>query len=271
MKTKIIILTLLMVLVTGCNLFNQPVEHNIYVDEPSNQELKVGAWNVQVFGKTKLAKPGFKYNFEEVLNTFDLLAIQEIRDASGGVVSYLESINGFDSVCSERLGRSTSKEQYCVLYDNNFVLKDSRVFPDSNDKFEREPFIAYFEGAGKDFIVLVVHVKPSQATAEIKELQGVIDYAKRLYFDEDFILMGDLNADCSYYDEGLHYLRDYEWYVGNDVDTTVSKNTCTYDRIISSMDLGDANAYRFDMVHELRGMSVKEVSDHYPVYTKINT
>jgi predicted extracellular nuclease len=61
------------------------------------------------------------------------------------------------------------------------------------------------------------------------------------YFDEpDVILLGDLNADCSYYDEdSIDPLRTgYEWLVPNNADTNVSDSTsCAYDRIIVTQEV----------------------------------
>ncbi len=51
----------------------------------------------------------------------------------------------------------------------------------------------------------------------------------------DFIVMGDLNADCSYFNENSQSpLRsnDYYWVINNSVDTTTKSTDCTYDRII---------------------------------------
>jgi len=50
------------------------------------------------------------------------------------------------------------------------------------------------------------------------------------------MLMGDLNADCSYISkQKLSKLRlrtdqSYLWLIGDEVDTTVSSTNCAYDR-----------------------------------------
>lgn len=49
------------------------------------------------------------------------------------------------------------------------------------------------------------------------------------------ILLGDLNADCSYLKETDPIsLKDpaYIWLIGDDADTTVSQTDCAYDRFI---------------------------------------
>ena len=44
--------------------------------------LVVGAFNVQVFGQSKMSKPGVPEVLVQVIRTFDLLLVQEIRDKS---------------------------------------------------------------------------------------------------------------------------------------------------------------------------------------------
>ena len=50
---------------------------------------------------------------------------------------------------------------------------------------------------------------------------------------QDTIIIGDLNADGSYYDEDiiLHFTTR-DWIITNDIDTTVAASDNTYDRII---------------------------------------
>ena len=55
--------------------------------------------------------------FAKTIRTYDIIAIQEIRDASQTALSALVDLansdgSQYDYVVSERLGRTTSKEQY---------------------------------------------------------------------------------------------------------------------------------------------------------------
>ncbi len=72
------------------------------------------------------------------------------------------------------------------------------------DVFRREPFIATFKARGGsfDFVLIAIHTDPDEAAQEISHLPGVVEYAKGSYRGEgDFIVLGDLNADCSYLKE----------------------------------------------------------------------
>ena len=90
-------------------------------------------------------------------------------------------------------------------------------------------------------------------------------------------MMGDLNADGSYFDEdGTSSMSGsgYYWVIGDGVDTTTKSTEYTYDRIIVTDSavsdlLGDAGVYRFDIEYGLSGDETVAVSDHYPVYADI--
>ena len=189
----------------------------------------------------------------------------------------------YDYVVSERLGRTTSKEQYAYIYNNKTVeLTDTPhtyLEPNGTDPFHREPYIASFRAVDGNFDVtlIVIHVDPDEATEEINALSDVVRYAQSTYPDEqDFIVMGDLNADCSYFDEDSDStMSGFEcfWCINNSVDTTTKTTDCTYDRIIITNPAvsdftGDAGVFRFDLEYGLNVSETTAVSDHYPVYAE---
>ncbi len=248
--------------------------------------LRIGAFNIQVFGTSKASKPEVMDNIADIIRTYDIVAIQEIRDKSQTALPALvDEVNGdgsaFDYVVSERLGRTSSMEQYAYLYDTGTVelagTAETYPEPEGTDPFHREPYIASFRALSGDFdaTFIVIHTDPDEATEEINALSDVLAYVRGANPDEpDIVVMGDLNADGSYFDEdGPCTLRcsDYFWCIDNGMDTTTSSTDCTYDRIIitDSMEQyfsGDAGVYRFDTEYGLSEDETKAVSDHYPVY-----
>ena len=50
--------------------------------DSSNETLRIGAFNIQVFGVTKASKPEVMDVLADIIRTYDVIAIQEIRDAS---------------------------------------------------------------------------------------------------------------------------------------------------------------------------------------------
>ena len=88
--------------------------------------------------------------------------------------------------------------------------------------------------------------------------------------------MGDLNADCDYFnDNSQSPLRssDYLWIINNSIDTTTKSTVCTYDRIILTSPAkddftGNSGVFRFDEAYNLTYDMTVAVSDHYPVYAE---
>ena len=167
-----------------------------------NETLRLGAFNIQIFGTTKASKPEVMEVLGKIIRTYDVVAIQEIRDKSQTALPALvdvvnaDSSTPYDYVVSERLGRTSSKEQYAYIYNNQTVRLTGtpHTYPEPNgtDPFHREPYIASFRVLDGNFDVTLVtiHVDPNWATEEINALDDVVRYAQSTYPDErDFIVM----------------------------------------------------------------------------------
>ncbi len=247
--------------------------------------IKLAAFNLQVFGTTKAGKPEVMGVLSKIIWNYDVIAVQEIRDSSQTSLPKLrDAVNSmgspqYDYVVSERLGRTTSKEQYAYLYNTQTIqpIGSPYTYPDSNDLFQREPYVSEFKAKNGnfDFVLITIHTDPDTATQEINDLAKVVEDARSKYQGEgDFIVMGDLNADCTYFNEnGQSPLRssDYYWVINNSIDTTTKSTNCTYDRIIITTPAktdftGEAGVFRFDVAYNLNYESTIAVSDHYPVY-----
>jgi hypothetical protein len=172
------------------------------------------------------------------------------------------------------------------LYRANVVKPlDYYTYPDNSDIFHREPFIAKFKTktGNYEFVLITIHTDPDDATNEINSLDKVINDAKAHFPDEDdFIVLGDLNADCDYYNENDNSsaIRSdkYKWLIPNSADTNLSTSKdCTYDRIIVTANTekedfaGEEGIFRFDDYYGLNETMAKKISDHYPVYCKFYT
>ncbi len=74
----------------------------------------------------------------------------------------------------------------------------------------------------------------------------------------DTIIIGDLNADGSYYnEENIMHFTDWNWVITNDIDTTVGASDNTYDRVIIN-EACENNYFSSDVMDEVN----KEQSDH---------
>lgn len=254
------------------------------------EPLSIANFNIQVFGRSKAAKPKVMQSLGAIISHFDIVAIQEIRDKSGRAIKALEDEvdalgRDYRVVLGPRLGRSTSKEQYAFMYRSDALeLIRSYTFDDAqNDTFHREPFIAEFraKSGAFSFVLITLHTDPDEATSEIDALPEVVADARSHFPGETHILiLGDLNADCAYFDEenpaSPLRSRSYRWLITNSMDTNLAGSSCTYDRIIMTRETapyftGKAGPYPFDEALGLSAQEAKAVSDHYPVYGVFTT
>lgn len=251
----------------------------------ASSNLMVGAFNIQIFGEAKAKKTDVLEAIADIVTNFDVLAVQEIRDTSGEAMPRLmERVHvrdaRFQYVISDRLGRSVSKEQYAFIYRTNAaVCLSASVFSDTNGIYERPPYIGNFSAGKFTFTLIVVHTKPTDAVREIDGLISVIAHTQRHATNRDVIVLGDLNADGTYFSEKTSSgIRDerFTWAITDDMDTTVAESERTYDRIIflkkyTAEDwTGNAGVFRFDTRYRL-SVPVKGVSDHFPVWAQYYT
>jgi endonuclease/exonuclease/phosphatase family metal-dependent hydrolase len=256
------------------------------------ETVKIAAFNIQIFGKTKSEKEDVMNALTKIVREFDIVLIQEIRDASEQTIpSFVEKINQMEGtdysfIRSERLGRTSSKEAYAYVYNTEtvqFIQGSDYVYTDVNDVFEREPYIASFKSGNFDFVLVGIHTKPEDAYNEIGNLSIVVSSILAANPNEkDVIAMGDFNADGSYFDEddtsNPFKTSEYKWIITNGMDTMV-KTDYTYDRIVVldttfnyEYDAGTAQVFYFDQVYGLNNQTfVGEISDHYPVFAQYKT
>jgi len=243
------------------------------VTDASSSLIRLGSFNVQVLGVTKQTDPTVQTYLPSILKQYDIVVVQELREGTGSTAAWLGGqLPGYSYKLSPRLGRTTSKEQYMIIYNNKATITGEWTYVDSLDAFEREPYgVLVTTTRGKTFILLTIHVDPDHAEDEIRNLQFAIPAAQSYFGVQDFVLVGDLNADCTYYDENLYYLKSYQWLISNGLDTTVHDTDCTYDRIITNTNYMSGGVVdNFDSTYGLTQQQALDISDHYPVYATVS-
>ncbi|CAF0899267.1 unnamed protein product [Rotaria sp. Silwood1] len=223
----------------------------------------------------------------------------------------------YSMTLSPRVGRSTSKEQYIFFNresTSGVKLINYYIYDDIGDRFERPPFIGTFQVTKKGtsgvtyFTIMNLHSKPTAAYQELLDMRLVIRnfiLENPQYFSETstslatalaqnvinatstnkpnlrtnhpILIMGDLNADCSYISQtrqkslrSVDY-ADFVWMINNEVKTN-TRQTCTYDRILVNGDkFVRAIIPRSNTTVNFQqdfGMSLDQaldISDHFPV------
>ncbi|MEW6722510.1 MAG: endonuclease/exonuclease/phosphatase family protein [Candidatus Micrarchaeota archaeon] len=276
---------------TGNNT-SPPATNTTQSPQPYNT-IRIANFNIQVFGESKRSKPEVMEVLAKTARNFDLMAVQELRDDTETTLPiYLEKINSlpgpeYAAISSPRLGRTSSKENYAFVYDTSAI----RLVPGSNytfadpppgtetDLFQREPFLARFEAVTGDFdfVLITIHTDPDETPQELSDMALVVEDAKTHFPDEkDFIILGDLNADCTYLSAAKASALEirnstFTWAVPDEADTTTKTTNCAYDRIIFGADTqenyaGEWGVFRFDQEYTLNQTFTEQVSDHYPVF-----
>lgn len=262
---------------TGCSN-SQKTRDEISSIRPQKEKITIASFNIQNFGRSKSQKPDVMEILCEIVNDYDICAIQEVSDITEQTIpKFIQKLGqDYTHITGERVGRG-EKEQYSFVYNTKTVeqLGKSYTYSDDEDVFSREPFIAHFKSGNFDFVLINIHTQPSNAKAEIDALDNVVlDARKKFPGEKDFIVLGDYNADGTYFDEdGESQLKkeEYTWIIPNSADTTVATSSNTYDRIVvTSGCLEDyANKWEvrdFKKEFRLSPEKTKEISDHYPIW-----
>lgn len=118
-------------------------------------------------------------------------------------------------------------------------------------------------------------MKPSDVVNELNKLDDVYFFAEDYYNLNKSIIMGDLNADCSYLSDSaensLHLKTDaqFTWHINKSMDTTAGNSDCAYDRIITTGSISNhvtgVEIFNFQSKFGLSSSAAADVSDHYPV------
>jgi len=248
----------------------------------SSPTIRIMSFNIQTFGVTKMSRPETVKILVDLVSQADIIAVQEVRSVRVDPVERFMALlpDKYGYVIGPREGRSSSKEQYWVIYDSEkFTVLEYDSWPDTEDIFERNPFSVYFKTSGEfDFTLIDNHIRPSDAENEIRALPGVVTYYIDLWNDTDVLVLGDFNADGRYFDKTLLnsiFTKDEYQIIFTDEDTTVAASRNTYDRFIitssaSDYFTGNFGVIRFDEVYDFSGYSIRpsQVSDHYPIWAE---
>ena len=253
--------------------------------DASQETIRIATFNIKVFGLTKAGKAEVMSVLAGIVRKYDIVAVQEIKDRKREVPwLFLDEINDggndYGVLPSERTGKQEddkdSLDQYAYYYRNSTiaVLDKSVLYEDgASDYFQREPFVARFAAKAGNFTFAMVniHTPPVRAVEEIGALHHVVEWARERYpGEDDFIVLGDFNAGCSYASEeqldGLEISGpDYVWIVPHSAHTNLGARPCAYDRIVMNRRGTEDYAGTWEVD---RTFTEKGISDHWPVWAK---
>jgi deoxyribonuclease-1-like protein len=273
--------------------------------EPGGETIRIASWNIRDFGRAKATSEVRMEFIADVLRAYDIIAVQEIsniREQSdpgcprnenacpghkdcglirSALEKYLNEENGLNY--SFVFSPQTRDERYLYIYNPDRVeflgaelVHDPgdrgpvcSTSPESTGLMIRQPFKASFRAGDFDFVLLTAHTSPG---INFRELEGLEYFYREALKDgePDVIVLGDLNADCSYLspDESISFREpEYIWVVGDDADTTVAGTDCAYDRFIFRAPTRED----FTGSWGITGGIEDYASDHYLVWAEFST
>jgi endonuclease/exonuclease/phosphatase family metal-dependent hydrolase len=268
---------------------------NVRVSVPGQQALggdmvRIAAFNIQVFGESKLAKPEVVEVLASIVRNFDIVAVEEIRDQQDSLVpNFLRSVNAagvrYDYVIGPRLGRTNSKEQYAYLFNTDTIEVDRRTVytvADPDDLLHREPLVASFRCRNADpqhaftFTLVCIHTDPTPQTLR-GELAVLDDVFRAVRSDprgeDDVILLGDFNASARQMTE-LARMPNVVFAISGNLATNVAGNAqydnLIFDRLATQEFNGRSGVFDFLRQYNLSQAQAKQVSDHLPVWAEFS-
>lgn len=269
-------------------------------DCSGDSSLLIAAFNVQQFGQKKMNNMDIAKYLSQIIQRYDLIVIQEIRDQSGKSLDNLcEQVQApntpYKCFTSPAFGSTPYYvEQYGYIYRTESVRwkepfdKDTAdsYYRDMKKIYERPPHIVQFvcikpECGKLTFNTIVVHTKPDatcdrKTVYEISNLTQVYYYTQKKTQVKNAVILGDLNADCPYVRKDdwnnipLKQDDSFSWLIPDNADTAVGLDPKAYDRIITAGEMTThAKWTAVCKFTEAWGMNdykkAMKISDHYPV------
>lgn len=265
------------------------------IPNAQDSTVRIGSFNIQIFGQTKLSRPNVMTVLAKIATTYDVLAIEEVgsnastsSDATCETImsSYVAKIN---SIAGNNTYGYVRGNQYGIVYKRaGFEVVSSGLYTGSQ-AFTYTPLTAYLKSktGNFDFILIVIHTRPELAGTEIPALKVAMGEISALYSEPDVFSLGDFNGDGNYYTEGSgdslagFPVDSYITAIPNSADTTVASSSNTYDRMELTKTMTSDYAGTYGIIYFAKDydMTILEgaattqgkpeaVSDHYPVYAE---
>lgn len=180
----------------------------------SDKNLLIASWNIKEFGHLKERIPESYFYMAEIINMFDLVAIQEVKSTLRDlqILMRLLGSNWSYIITDITEGAAGNSERFAFVFDKRrvefsglageIVLWDEMTGAQELKQLKRTPFITGFQAGWKTFAIINVHLQPDNTEAarkvrrqEIQSLVRVLQEKlrrKRLW-TENLMLMGDFN------------------------------------------------------------------------------
>ena len=218
--------------------------------------LLLATWNIRNFSDNRTAESLFY--IAEIINRFDLIAIQEVSANMKGLEKLMSLLNlNWDYLVTDSTdGSAGGGERMAFLYDRSKIrfknLAGEIVLPldrliDGKLQFARTPYCVAFQAGWFKFVLATVHIfYGSTSAVDKKKRENEIDKLTSLLSkrakkeDMSYILLGDFNIP-NVKDDTMKSLEKYGFSVPSAIKEHPSDLGATkhYDQIAFNLKLND--------------------------------
>ena len=184
------------------------------VAKRADQNLIIASWNIREFGHLTKRRPEAYFYIAEILNRFDLIAIQEIKSTLDdlNIVMRLLGSDWEYMINDITEGSAGNSERSAYVYNTKRVklagisgeisLHDKLTKDSKIKQLKRSPYITGFVAGWKKFSLINLHLHPNKRKEDLayrKEevrmllaaIQEKIDRGR--FWNENLIMVGDFN------------------------------------------------------------------------------
>ncbi len=187
---------------------------NIIPAKRSDKNLLIGSWNIKEFGNTTQRLPEAYFYIAEIINRFDLVAIQEIKTTLRDL-DIIMRLLGSDwryLINDVTEGVKGNRERSAYIYNKKRVTPSGlageiTLWPEVTKgkkikQLYRTPYLTGFKSGWKKFSIINLHLLPGEKKEDIKDRKEEVDLLveviklkldKKRFWNDNIILLGDMN------------------------------------------------------------------------------
>ncbi len=268
------------------NTASSQIQQSASVPKRSADTVIVGSFNIQRLGPSKMKEPAIMSALAQIIQQYDVIALQEITDKSGAAINQLMQYvnqNGarYALAISDPVGRPASGyyEQYAFVYDTSRIEGGQRhcyLVTDPTDQLHREPYVGRFQTRTSNpftFTLVNIHTDPDEIKTELDVLATVLTNVRGFEYQQaqidDVMLLGDLNAAPGKL-LGLERIQGTVSVINMPTNTRRDKiyDNILLDRGLTSEFTGRAGTIDLQTAFGIDEKQALQISDHMPIWAE---
>ncbi len=246
--------------------------------------LKVAAWAMDGLGPTKIGHPLCRKYVSQVIQQFDVVALQQIasveRDLIPRLVEVINQTSGrrYDFVIGKPTGPRDRPEQLAFLFDTTRVVVDRRQtysVEDPADEMTFDPLVGWFRAVGPPatqawtFSLVNVRIDLARAPQEVALLPAMLQaIANDGRGEDDIVLAGLFQADDAYLlgtlnDSDIKAMAESR---PTDIFGRYQTSNLMFRQSLTSEFVGRGGVMDWVRAYDLTLAEAEAVTSHLPVY-----